>query len=258
LGRREDGDALAGHLGLGLQFVEDGGVAQAAAGADLRQQRFGGTQARLAERHQRAGARERPVGDLGVADQVEGRGAQGEPAAERGLAGADEGGEVDAPPAAGQQRLDVGEAGAEVVTGRTAREGGLIPLAGDAGAHGEPSAPGELARQAQVGVEPAGGGRARGARGGVGRTAQTVRPTEGRIELGIGDDDEVLGVAGFQPVDRQAKIMAQRAIDGLVERQDPVDREGHRREPRQRLDFTAEQGRGSEEEGGQQTGHAEG
>ncbi len=108
-------DALGGDVRLGLQLIEDGRVAEGAAGPDLFEQGRGRLQAGLAEGDERPGGRERPIADLRVADQVERGGAQGKPAAERGLTRGDERGEVHRLPTTGEQRLRVGDVGADAV-----------------------------------------------------------------------------------------------------------------------------------------------
>ena len=64
----EDGDALAGDIGFGLQLFKHRGIAERTLGANQCEQRFGGAQAGFTQGDEGAGTGERPVGDLGIAD----------------------------------------------------------------------------------------------------------------------------------------------------------------------------------------------
>ena len=212
-------DALGGDVRLGLQLIEDGRVAEGAAGPDLFEQGRGRLQAGLAEGDERAGGGERPITDLRVTDQIERGGAQGEPAAQRGLTRGDERGEVHRLPAAGEQRLRVGDVGADAV-GRGEADGpGIGPGTREAGADRERAAPGVTLAQAQVGIMEPIRRIIRQDLGGCPAAVQTVGPGESRVEDRERDIDGVEGAPGIEAGHGQAEVMLEGAVDRLLQSQ---------------------------------------
>ena len=112
----EHGDPLTRDIGFSLQFFEHRRVAERALGADLGEQGFRRALARLAQGDQGAGAGEGPIGDFGIADEVEGGRAQSEAIAIGCLTRRDQRAEVHRAPAAGEEWLRVGDVGAKLVS----------------------------------------------------------------------------------------------------------------------------------------------
>ena len=112
----EHGDALARDIGFSLKLLEHRRVAERALGADLGEQGFRRALARLAQGNQSTGAGEGPIGDFGIADEVEGGRAQSEAIAIGRLTRRDQRAEVHRAPAAGEEWLRVGDVGAKLVS----------------------------------------------------------------------------------------------------------------------------------------------